>query len=116
MADCETELEKHNLQASLVVDCSHANSAKDYRRQPLVAQNVFNQILEGNQSIIGIMLESHLNAGNQSSNGKKPSELEYGVSITDGCINWDETSKLIQQAREKLITVLPMRLNKRAQA
>ncbi len=116
VADCEAELEKHNLQASLVVDCSHANSAKDYRRQPLVAQNVFNQILEGNQSIIGIMLESHLNAGNQSSNGKKPSELEYGVSITDGCINWDETSKLIQQAREKLITVLPMRLNKRAQA
>ncbi|MET1219920.1 MAG: 3-deoxy-7-phosphoheptulonate synthase [Glaciecola sp.] len=116
VADCEAELEKAGLTASLVVDCSHANSAKDYRRQPLVAQNVFNQILEGNQSIIGIMLESHLNAGNQSSTGKKPSELEYGVSITDGCINWDETAKLIQQAREKLITVLPMRLNKRQQA
>jgi 3-deoxy-7-phosphoheptulonate synthase len=95
-----------------VVDCSHANSAKDYRRQPLVAQNVVNQILEGNQSIIGIMLESHLNPGNQSSKGKKVSELEYGVSITDGCISWDETDALMHSTREKLITILPMRQQK----
>lgn len=113
IADCEAELEKAKLPASLVVDCSHANSSKDYRRQTLVAQNVVNQILEGNQSIIGIMLESHLNAGNQSSNGKTPAELEYGVSITDGCINWDATAQLINQTRDKLITVLPMRLKKR---
>lgn len=113
VADCETSLESHGVKSSLVVDCSHANSAKDYRRQPLVAQNVFNQILEGNQSIIGIMLESHLNAGNQSSNGKKVSELEYGVSITDGCISWDDTQKLIHETRDKLITVLPMRQQKR---
>ena len=96
-----------------MVDCSHANSAKDYRRQPLVAQNVVNQILEGNQSIIGIMLESHLNAGNQRSNGKKVEELEYGVSITDGCISWEETYKLIHETRDKLITVLPLRQQKR---
>jgi 3-deoxy-7-phosphoheptulonate synthase len=115
IADCEAELEKAKLPASLVVDCSHANSSKDYRRQTLVAQNVVNQILEGNQSIIGIMLESHLNAGNQSSNGKTPAELEYGVSITDGCINWDATAQLINQMRDKLITVLPMRLKKREQ-
>jgi 3-deoxy-7-phosphoheptulonate synthase len=115
IADCEAELEKAKLPASLVVDCSHANSSKDYRRQTLVAQNVVNQILEGNQSIIGIMLESHLNAGNQSSNGKTPAELEYGVSITDGCINWDATAQLINQTRDKLITVLPMRLKKREQ-
>ena len=115
IADCEAELEKAKLPASLVVDCSHANSSKDYRRQTLVAQNVVNQILEGNQSIIGIMLESHLNAGNQSSNGKTPAELEYGVSITDGCINWDATAHLINQTRDKLITVLPMRLKKREQ-
>ena len=61
------------------------------------------------------MLESHLNAGNQSSNGKTPAELEYGVSITDGCINWDATAQLINQTRDKLITVLPMRLKKREQ-
>ncbi len=116
VADCEQSLYDANVNAALVVDCSHANSAKDYRRQPLVAQNVVNQILEGNQSIIGIMLESHLNAGNQSSNGKKPSELDYGVSITDGCISWDETNKLIHETRDKLITVLPMRQQKRKSA
>jgi 3-deoxy-7-phosphoheptulonate synthase len=112
VADCEESLASHGVSSSLVVDCSHANSAKDYRRQPLVAQNVVNQILEGNQSIIGIMLESHLNAGNQSSKGKTVDELEYGVSITDGCINWEETSSLIHGTRDKLITVLPMRQQK----
>ncbi|GAB2690460.1 3-deoxy-7-phosphoheptulonate synthase [Aliiglaciecola aliphaticivorans] len=112
VSECEIELQKSNLHAGLVVDCSHANSSKDYRRQPLVAKNVVNQILEGNQSIIGIMLESHLKAGNQKSDGKLPSELDYGISITDGCIGWEDTETLINQSREKLITVLPMRLNK----
>lgn len=112
VADCEEQLAKAKLGAGLVVDCSHANSSKDYRRQPLVAENVVNQILEGNQSIIGIMLESHLNAGNQSTDGKTVSELEYGVSITDGCIDWTATDKLLKASREKLITVLPLRLSK----
>lgn len=112
VSDCEEELSEAGLSAGLVVDCSHANSNKDYRRQPLVAQNVVNQILEGNQSIIGIMLESHLKAGNQSSEGKSLAELEYGVSITDGCIDWDTTEALINATREKLITVLPMRQTK----
>ena len=116
VSDCEQELEKAGVSSSLVVDCSHANSAKDYRRQPLVAQNVVNQILEGNQSIIGIMLESHLNAGNQSSTGKTLADLEYGVSITDGCIDWQQTQELIMQTRDKLITVLPMRQAKRLNA
>lgn len=113
VADCEDSLAKHGVKASLVVDCSHANSSKDYRRQSLVAKNVVNQILEGNQSIIGIMLESHLNPGNQSANGKTVDELEYGVSITDGCISWEDTATLIHNTREKLITVLPMRQQKR---
>jgi len=112
VADCEGEMAKHGLQAGLVVDCSHANSSKDFRRQPLVAQNVVNQILEGNQSVIGIMLESHLNHGNQSNNGKNREELAYGVSITDGCIDWTTTEDLVNHMRDKLITVLPMRLNK----
>jgi 3-deoxy-7-phosphoheptulonate synthase len=112
VSDCEDELKKAKLGAGLVVDCSHANSSKDYRRQPLVAQNVVNQILEGNQSIIGLMLESHLNAGNQSSDNKHFAELEYGISITDGCIDWQATEDLINHTRDKLITVLPMRLNK----
>lgn len=113
VSECEEELQAANLSAGLVVDCSHANSAKDYRRQPLVCQNVVNQILEGNQSIIGVMLESHLNAGNQKSDGVAFADLEYGISITDGCIDWKTTEDLIAQTREKLITVLPLRQNKR---
>ncbi|MCC2615194.1 3-deoxy-7-phosphoheptulonate synthase [Aestuariibacter halophilus] len=112
VADCEEQLAAAGLSAGLVVDCSHANSSKDYRRQPLVAKNVVNQILEGNQSIIGLMLESHLNAGNQPSDGKKVTELLPGVSITDGCIDWDTTEALVDHMREKLITVLPMRQSK----
>ncbi|QJR79841.1 3-deoxy-7-phosphoheptulonate synthase [Alteromonas pelagimontana] len=113
VSECEGELVNANLTAGLMVDCSHANSSKDYRRQPLVAQNVVNQILEGNQSIIGVMLESHIHAGSQKAEGKKPDELEYGVSITDGCIDWATTENLISQTRDKLITVLPLRQNKR---
>lgn len=113
VAQCEDELKEAGIKAALVVDCSHANSSKDYRRQPLVAENVVNQILEGNQSIIGIMLESHLIEGNQGTAGKVASELVYGKSITDGCISWEQTQKSILSAREKLITVLPMRLKKR---
>ena len=116
VSECEQQLKAAGLSAGLVVDCSHANSNKDYRRQPLVATNVMNQILEGNQSIIGIMLESHLNPGNQSNSGKTLEELEYGVSITDGCIDWTSTDKLLKQIREKLITVLPMRMKKMRQA
>lgn len=116
VSDCEQQLDKAKLSAGLVVDCSHANSGKDYRRQPPVALNVANQILEGNESIIGIMLESHLNEGNQSSNGKAKDELEYGVSITDACISWDTTEKLLRDIRERLITVLPLRLNKMSKA
>lgn len=112
VAQCEQDLIGANISSTLVVDCSHANSSKDFRRQPLVAENVVNQILEGNQSIIGIMLESHLNAGNQSMNGKKLEQLDYGVSITDGCISWDQTEKTINLARNKLITVLPLRQQK----
>ncbi|MEM0911995.1 MAG: 3-deoxy-7-phosphoheptulonate synthase [Pseudomonadota bacterium] len=112
VAQCEEDLASAKVSSTLVVDCSHANSSKDYRRQPLVAENVVNQILEGNQSIIGVMLESHLNAGNQSMNGKSVDELDFGVSITDGCISWDQTEKTINLARNKLITVLPLRQQK----
>ena len=109
VAECEKVLTDKGLPASLVVDCSHANSSKDYRRQPLVAENVVNQIVEGNESIIGIMLESHLNAGNQPSDGKLLDELDYGVSITDGCIDWNATETLIKEAQVKLAPVLASR-------
>lgn len=107
---CEDALYKAGLVPSLVVDCSHGNSNKDYRVQPLVADNIANQILEGNKSIIGIMLESHLNEGNQSADMAKE-EMAYGVSITDACINWDITSNVLNDLSEKLSDILAKRLS-----
>ncbi|OUS23307.1 3-deoxy-7-phosphoheptulonate synthase [Thalassotalea sp. 42_200_T64] len=109
VAICEQSLRDANLAQALVIDCSHANSSKDHNRQPLVAENVVNQICEGNKSIIGFMLESHLNAGNQSSNVAK-SELVYGVSVTDACIDWQATETLLAQTNEKLADVLSKRI------
>jgi len=94
IALCERELEKAGLPASIVVDCSHGNSTKDPSLQPLVAENLGNQILEGNRSIVGLMLESHLNWGSQPIPADR-SELRYGVSVTDACIDWDTTERLL---------------------
>ncbi len=94
----------------MVVDCSHSNSSKDYRRQPIVAENIFQQIVDGNKSIIGLMLESHLNAGKQSADLPK-TELAYGVSVTDACIDFDNTITLIEQAEQMLANVLKSRIN-----
>ena len=105
---CEQALEKASVKANIMVDCSHANSNKSHELQPLVMENVTNQILEGNQSIIGLMIESYLHAGNQ----KIPSdlnELKYGVSITDACIDWDTTRETLKSMHTKLINVLPNR-------
>ncbi len=99
----ERELRASNLPVNVMIDCSHANSSKDPELQPLVLDNIAQQILEGNQSIIGVMLESHLKAGNQKLTGDK-SELEYGMSITDGCIDWETTEKSLRQLARKLNT------------
>lgn len=109
VAECEQELSAQGLIPGIVVDCSHGNSNKDYRRQPLVADNVFNQICEGNKSIIGIMLESNINAGNQSASLPKD-ELAYGVSVTDACIDFADTEKLIALASSKLANKLLERI------
>ncbi len=101
VALCEQELAAHGLQAGIVIDCSHGNSNKDHNRQPLVADNVINQICNGNKSIIGIMLESNLFAGNQSANLPKP-ELKYGVSVTDACIDFTTTEQLLANMHSKL--------------
>ncbi len=108
VALAEQALAKAGVEEILIVDCSHANSNKDYSLQPLVAKDVFHQILEGNQSIIGIMLESNLNEGNQAADLPK-NELKYGVSITDACINWDTTSQLLADAAGLLKDVLKTR-------
>lgn len=109
VAECEEALEKAGLDAALMVDCSHANSRKDYRRQPLVAEDVIHQIREGNQSIIGLMIESHLNEGNQSAE-QSLDQMAYGVSITDACINWESTEALLRHAHQELIPCLENRL------
>ena len=87
-----------------MVDCSHENSQKDPALQPLVAENVTNQILEGNQSIIGLMIESNINFGNQSIPDNH-ADLRYGVSVTDGCIDWETTERCILDMHEKLKTL-----------
>ena len=92
-----------------MVDCSHGNSNKDPALQPLVAENCVAQILEGNRSIVGLMLESHLKAGNQRI-PKDLSTLEYGVSITDPCIDWESTEELLLKLHASLLSrALPPR-------
>jgi 3-deoxy-7-phosphoheptulonate synthase len=104
----EKELTAAKLPLNIMVDCSHGNSNKDPALQTLVAENCTNQILEGNRSIVGLMLESNLGWGNQ----KIPADLKqlkYGVSVTDACIDWPATETLLRGMHEKLKTVLPKR-------
>ncbi|MCH2558949.1 MAG: 3-deoxy-7-phosphoheptulonate synthase [Alcanivorax sp.] len=109
VALAESALEKAGVSTNIMVDCSHANSNKDPGLQPLVMENIGNQILEGNTSIVGLMVESHLKEGNQ----KIPAnldELEYGVSVTDGCIGWDTTEQAIIDLADKVRDTLPRRV------
>ena len=109
IAECEQVLAKHDLEPGIIVDCSHGNSNKDYTRQPLVAKDVMAQICAGNKSIIGIMLESNINAGNQSSDLPQES-LAYGVSVTDACIDFTETAALLADADSQLSGSLSARI------
>jgi 3-deoxy-7-phosphoheptulonate synthase len=95
------------LSPRLLVDCSHANSDKDFRKQSIAWHDVIEQRVAGNETIIGLMLESNLNPGNQKLTGDL-SQLKYGVSITDGCIGWEETQKLILDANDKLAGVVSL--------
>ena len=109
VALAEQALAKAGLQPRLVVDCSHGNSNKNHELQPLVAENVVRQIQEGNRSILGIMLESNIGAGNQSSEQPK-CEMRYGVSVTDACIDWESTDRLLEKCNKELVSVLPQRI------
>jgi 3-deoxy-7-phosphoheptulonate synthase len=96
-----TILKGTNLPHRVLVDCSHGNSQKDYRKQADVWQDCISQISEGDSPVMGLMLESHLKAGRQDVGLRTP--LEYGVSITDSCIDWELTEKLILEGRETLL-------------
>jgi 3-deoxy-7-phosphoheptulonate synthase len=103
IALAERQLAQANLPTNIVVDCSHGNSNKDPGVQPLVAENCVTQILDGNRSIVGLMLESHLKAGNQPI-PKDLNTLEYGVSITDPCMDWQSTEALLLKLHSSLET------------
>ncbi len=94
IAACEKELESIGATHAIMVDCSHANSNKDHTKQGPVLKAVAEQISAGNKSIRGVMLESNLKPGNQKVVSSQ--ELQYGVSITDACIGWEETEKLLR--------------------
>lgn len=106
---CEQDLEKAGLRKAIMVDCSHANSNKDPAIQPLVMQDIAHQIIEGNGSIIGLMVESNLNWGNQSIPANL-ADLKYGVSVTDACIDWETTERSLREMADKLRDVLPKRV------
>lgn len=112
VALCEEALRKAGLPLNIMIDCSHGNSSKKPELQPLVAENVVNQVLEGNKSITGLMLESNLEFGNQSIPADL-SQLKYGVSVTDACIDWETNEKLLRGMAEKLKSVLPARIESR---
>ena len=100
IAVCEEELESIGATRAIMVDCSHANSNKDHTKQGSVLEAVAEQISVGNKSIRGVMLESNLNPGNQKVDSFQ--ELQYGVSITDACIGWEETEKLLRDFHKAL--------------
>ena len=101
VALAEAELARARLPVNIVVDCSHGNSNKDPALQPLVAENCINQILEGNQSLVGLMLESNLHWGNQPIPADL-AQMRYGVSVTDACIDWEATQRLLLDLHARL--------------
>ena len=105
---CEQQLLKARIPANIMIDCSHANSNKDPRQQTLVTSNVADQIVNGNQSVVGLMVESNLEWGKQSI-PENLADLKYGVSVTDACIDWATTETMIRALRDKVRAVLPGR-------
>jgi 3-deoxy-7-phosphoheptulonate synthase len=97
IAEAAASLKQANLLPVLIVDCSHANSHKQHDEQEAVLESVIQQRAAGNDAIIGVMLESYLEAGNQPI-PKNPNELKYGVSITDACISWQTTERLLKES------------------
>lgn len=98
---CEDALRKAGLRVKIMVDCSHGNSNKDHNRQPLVFKSCLKQARGGDSNLVGMMLESNLHAGNQAipADLKSLDQLQYGVSVTDKCMDWETTEKLILSAR-----------------
>lgn len=104
IAECVELLNRSGLEPRVIVDCSHAQTGKDYRRQPAVLESVIGQVCEGSRSIMGVMVESNLEAGNQPLAGGRES-LRYGVSITDPCIDWATTERCLRDAANSFASI-----------
>lgn len=102
IADAITDLRAKNQPELLMIDCSHANSRKKHEGQRIVWNDVLKQRMDGNDALVGMMLESHLKEGNQKMTAN-PADLAYGVSITDACISWETTEELLLSANESLL-------------
>ncbi len=102
IAEASEKLRSSGLQPAIMVDCSHGNSRKEHEKQALVWNDVVDQRVAGNDSIVGLMLESNLKEGRQDLSGNA-NTLQYGVSITDACISWETTEALILEAHERLL-------------
>jgi 3-deoxy-7-phosphoheptulonate synthase len=94
-------LKKAGVPAVMMVDCSHANSGKQHARQEEVWRSVIGQRAVGNLSLIGLMVESNLDEGSQPI-PQDPTQLRYGVSITDACVNWETTERMLRHGHEAL--------------
>ncbi|KAK8192687.1 3-deoxy-7-phosphoheptulonate synthase [Zalaria obscura] len=105
-------LKKKGQREVMMIDCSHGNSLKDHRNQPKVANTIAEQLRAGQDAIVGVMIESHINEGSQKMPAEGPSGLKKGVSITDACINWDTTVEVL----ENLASAVRERRTKRASA
>lgn len=98
------ELQKKKQREILMIDCSHGNSNKNHLNQPVVAQTIGDQLRNGQDAIIGVMLESNMYEGNQKVPAEGPSALLKGVSITDACINWEMTVDVLEQLADAVRT------------
>ncbi len=102
IAGAEALMTQNSLSPSIMVDCSHANSYKDHARQEEVLDNVMEQLAQGNRSINSLMIESNIEAGSQPLKGDAET-LQYGLSITDKCIDWPTTERLLRLAHARLL-------------
>lgn len=107
IADAAAQLRKAGLPDGLMVDCSHANSSKQHAKQEEVWLNLISQRVEGSDPLIGVMIESHLLEGNQPI-PKNLADLHYGISLTDACLGWDVTERMLRHGAERLRATRPV--------
>ncbi|GFF35547.1 Phe-inhibited DAHP synthase AroG [Aspergillus lentulus] len=104
IAEAKAKLSSQGLPARLMVDCSHGNSQKNHKNQPKVAAVLAEQIAAGETAIMGVMIESNINEGNQKVPPEGKAGLKYGVSITDACINWEDSEAVLETLAQAVRT------------